>query len=53
MALDKKIIEKLAKYCENAELNASEITKVTDDYPEMTYDDAYDIQWTARAGVVT
>ncbi|WP_121628544.1 2-oxo-3-hexenedioate decarboxylase [Poseidonibacter antarcticus] len=49
MALDKVTIEKLAKHCEDAELNAKEITKITDDYPEMTYEDAYDIQWTARA----
>jgi len=49
MALDKATIEKLAKHCEDAELNAKEITKITDDYPEMTYEDAYDIQWTARA----
>jgi 2-oxo-3-hexenedioate decarboxylase len=49
MALDKQTIEKLAKHCEDAELNAQEITKITDDYPEMTYEDAYDIQWTARA----
>ncbi len=49
MALDKATIEKLAKHCEDAELNAVEITKITDDYPEMTYEDAYDIQWTARA----
>lgn len=49
MSLDKKTIEKLAKHCEDAELNAVEITKITDDYPEMTYEDAYDIQWTARA----
>jgi len=49
MALDKKTIEKLAKYCEDAEVNAYEITKITDEYPEMTYEDAYDIQWTARA----
>ena len=49
MALDKATIEKLAKHCEDAELNAKEITKITDDYPEMTYDDAYEIQWTARA----
>jgi len=48
MALDKAIIEKLAKHCEDAELNAIEITKITDDYPEMTYEDAFDIQWTAR-----
>lgn len=49
MALDKATIEKLAKHCEDAEINAVEITKITDDYPEMTYEDAYDIQWTARA----
>jgi 2-oxo-3-hexenedioate decarboxylase len=49
MSLDKKTIEKLAKHCEDAELNAVEITKITDEYPEMTYEDAYDIQWTARA----
>jgi 2-oxo-3-hexenedioate decarboxylase len=49
MALDKATIEKLARHCEDAEVNAYEITKITDDYPEMTYEDAYDIQWTARA----
>lgn len=48
MALDRQTIEKLAKHCEDAELYAKEITKITDDYPEMTYEDAYDIQWTAR-----
>jgi len=48
MSLDRATIEKLAKHCEDAELNAQEITKITDDYPEMTYEDAYDIQWTAR-----
>ena len=49
MALDIQTIEKLAKHCEDAELKAYEITKITDDYPDMTYEDAYDIQWTARA----
>lgn len=49
MALDKKIIKKLATHCENAELHVKEITKITDDYPDMSYEDAYDIQWTARA----
>jgi 2-oxo-3-hexenedioate decarboxylase len=49
MALDRATIEKLAKHCEDAELNAYEITKLTDDYPEMTYEDAFDIQWAARA----
>ncbi|MBL0708058.1 MAG: 2-oxo-3-hexenedioate decarboxylase [Sulfurimonas sp.] len=49
MSLDKQTIEKLALHCEKAEVEAYEITKVTDDYPEMTYEDAYDIQWQARA----
>lgn len=49
MSLDKATIEKLAHHCEDAELQAYEITKITDDYPDMTYEDAYDIQWTARA----
>lgn len=49
MALDKAVIEKLAKHCEDAEINTYDITKITDDYPDMTYEDAYDIQWTARA----
>ena len=52
MGLDKATIEKLAKHCEDAELKAYEITKITEDYPEMTYEDAYDIQWTARAAKV-
>jgi 2-oxo-3-hexenedioate decarboxylase len=41
-------IEELAIHCENAELEAYEITKITDDYPEMTYKDAFDIQWEIR-----
>lgn len=38
----------LAEHVESAELNAFEITKVTDDYPDMTYRDAFDIQWEVR-----
>lgn len=49
MALNKKTIDELAIHCEKAEVEAFEITKITDDYPEMTYEDAYDIQWKARA----
>ncbi|MBK1851266.1 2-oxo-3-hexenedioate decarboxylase [Marinobacter sp. 1-4A] len=41
-------IEELAIHCENAELEAYEITKITDDYPQMTYKDAFDIQWEMR-----
>ena len=41
-------IEQLAEHCENAELQAYEITKITDDFPQMTYKDAFDIQWEIR-----
>lgn len=46
--LTKEQIEQLAEHCENAELQAYEITKITDDYPDMTYEDAFDIQWEIR-----
>lgn len=46
--LSKQQIEQLAEHCENAELQAYEITKITDDFPDMTYDDAFDIQWEIR-----
>lgn len=45
-------IEELALHCEKAEVEAYEITKITDDYPQMTYKDAFDIQWQARANKV-
>ncbi|AXL68748.1 4-oxalocrotonate decarboxylase [Pseudomonas aeruginosa] len=38
----------LAEHIENAELQAHDIHKVTNDYPEMTFADAYDIQWEIR-----
>ena len=38
----------LAEHVENAELNARDITKVTNDYPDMTFEDAYDVQWEIR-----
>lgn len=46
--LTREEIEKLAEHCENAELQAYEITKITDDYPQMDYQDAFDIQWEIR-----
>jgi len=48
MALDKATIEKLAEHLENAELNCTEVTKITDDYPEITWDEALDVQWEIR-----
>lgn len=41
-------VESLADYCEKAELEAYEITKVTDQYPHMDYQDAFDVQWEMR-----
>ena len=41
-------VAQLAEYIENAELQAYEITKVTDQYPDMDYEDAFDIQWQIR-----
>ena len=49
MGLDKETIEKLAKHCEDAELNAYEIAKITNDYPDLSFEDAYAIQWKARS----
>ncbi len=46
--LSKQDIDKLAEHLENAELKAYEVTKVTDDYPDMTYEDAFDVQWEIR-----
>ncbi|SEI59812.1 2-oxo-3-hexenedioate decarboxylase [Allopseudospirillum japonicum] len=41
-------IAELAAHCEQAELEAYEITKITDDFPQMSYKDAFDIQWEMR-----
>jgi 2-oxo-3-hexenedioate decarboxylase len=44
MNLDQATIAKLAIHLENAELEAHDVTKITDDYPHMDWDDAYAIQ---------
>lgn len=46
--LTKEQVQSLAEHLEKAELEAFEVTKITDDYPDMTYDDAFDIQWEIR-----
>ncbi|WP_116473618.1 2-oxo-3-hexenedioate decarboxylase [Zobellella maritima] len=46
--LNKDQIARLAEHLENAELEAFEVTKITDEYPEMSYQDAFDIQWEIR-----
>ena len=44
MKLDKKTIDRLAEHLENAELQAKDVLKITDDHPDMDWDDAYAIQ---------
>lgn len=44
MKLDKSTIAKLAEHLENCELEAHDTLKITDEYPEMDWDDAYAIQ---------
>lgn len=46
--LSRSTIAQLAEHLENAELQAYEVTKITDDYPDMDWEDAYDIQWEIR-----
>lgn len=46
--LSPEIVAQLAEHLENAELQAHDVTKITDDYPDMDFDDAYDIQWEIR-----
>ena len=49
MKLDAATIARLAEHLENAELNARDVTKITDDHPEMDYEDAYAIVHAIRA----
>jgi 2-oxo-3-hexenedioate decarboxylase len=44
MQLDKHTIAGLAEHLEAAELNARDVTKITDEHPSMDWDDAYAIQ---------
>jgi 2-oxo-3-hexenedioate decarboxylase len=44
MKLDQSTIEQLAEHLENCELHAKDTTKITDDYPDMEWEDAYRIQ---------
>ncbi|MBX9609359.1 MAG: 2-oxo-3-hexenedioate decarboxylase [Gammaproteobacteria bacterium] len=49
MTLDKDTIAKLAARLEAAERNREPLTKITDEYPALDYEDAYAIQDTIRA----
>lgn len=44
MNLDHSTIAQLAEHLENCELEARDTHKITDDYPQMDWDDAYAIQ---------
>jgi 2-oxo-3-hexenedioate decarboxylase len=44
MNLDHATIARLAQHLEQCELDARDTTKITDDYPDMDWDDAYAIQ---------
>ncbi len=46
--LSRATIAQLAEHLENAELQAFDVKKITDEYPEMDWEDAYDIQWEIR-----
>lgn len=49
MQLDAKTIAQLAEHLEGAELNVRDVTKITDDFPQMDWDDAYAVQDAIRA----
>ncbi|MBK4739075.1 2-oxo-3-hexenedioate decarboxylase [Noviherbaspirillum pedocola] len=44
MSLDQSTIDNLAAHLETCELEARDTAKITDEYPEMDWDDAYAIQ---------
>ena len=46
--LDQDTVAKLAEHLENAELQAHDVKKITNDYPDMDFEDAYNIQWEIR-----
>ena len=48
MTLSDEVIAELAELLENAELNKNPVTKITDDYADMDWEDAYAIQYAIR-----
>lgn len=48
MTLTDDVIAKLAAHLENAELKKQAVAKITDDYPDMDWQDAYAIQYAIR-----
>lgn len=48
-ALTEEQIAALAEHLESAEVQARDVTKITDEHPDLSFRDAYNIQWAARA----
>ena len=48
MTLNENTIQAISERLESAELEAYEVTKITDEYPDMDWEDAYAIQWETR-----
>lgn len=46
--LNQSTVAQLAKHLEDAELQAFDVTKITNEYPDMDWEDAYNIQWEIR-----
>ena len=46
--LDADTVDRLAAHLEEAELKAREVEKITDEYPDLDFEDAYAIQWAIR-----
>ncbi|HYW91179.1 MAG TPA: 2-oxo-3-hexenedioate decarboxylase [Gammaproteobacteria bacterium] len=46
--LSREQVEALAEHLESAELGARAVPKITDEHPEMTFRDAYDVQYAIR-----
>lgn len=44
MSLPLETVQQLAEHLESCELEARDTTKITDDYPDMSWDDAYAVQ---------
>jgi len=49
MNLDAATVARLAEHLENAELTRTAVPKVTDDHPDMDWEDAYAVQYAIRA----
>jgi len=48
-SLSPETVQELAEHLETAELEAHDVVKITDAYPDMDYEDAYNIQDAIRA----